>query len=42
MWEWDGFFAWNYQAYINTTLAWNGIDRLEETLSGAGTKKASG
>ena len=25
--------------YINTTLAWDNIDRLEETLSGAGNKK---
>ena len=25
--------------YINTTLTWDNIDRLEETLSGAGTKK---
>ena len=25
--------------YINTTLAWDNIDRLEETLSGTGTKK---
>ena len=27
----------NIQAYVNTTLAWHNIDRLEETLSGAGT-----
>ena len=27
----------NVQAYVNTTLAWDNIDRLEETLSGAGT-----
>ena len=27
----------NIQAYVNTTLAWDNIDRLEETLSGAGT-----
>jgi len=27
----------NIQAHINTTLAWDNIDRLEETLSGAGT-----
>lgn len=27
----------NIQPYINTTLAWDNIDRLEETLSGAGT-----
>ena len=40
MWAWDRSFAWNYQAiYINTTLMWDNIDRLEETLSGAGTKK---
>ena len=26
----------NIQAYVNTTLAWDNIDRLEETLSGAG------
>ena len=26
--------------YINTTLAWDNIDRLEETLSGGVTKKA--
>ena len=25
------------QPHINTTLAWDNIDRLEETLSGAGT-----
>ena len=25
------------QAYVKTTLAWDNIDRLEETLSGAGT-----
>ena len=25
--------------YINTTLVWDNIDRLEETLSGAGTKE---
>lgn len=25
------------QPYINTTVAWDNIDRLEETLSGAGT-----
>ena len=40
MWAWDRSFAWNYQAiYINTTLMWDNINRLEETLSGAGTKK---
>ena len=27
----------NIQAHINTKLAWDNIDRLEETLSGAGT-----
>ena len=27
----------NIQAHVNTTLAWDNIDRLEETLSGAGT-----
>lgn len=27
----------NIQPYISTTLAWDNIDRLEETLSGAGT-----
>ena len=27
----------NIQAYVNTTLAWDNIDRLEDTLSGAGT-----
>ena len=27
----------NIQAYVNTMLAWDNIDRLEETLSGAGT-----
>ena len=27
----------NVQLYINTALAWDNIDRLEETLSGAGT-----
>ena len=27
----------NIQAYVNTTLAWDNVDRLEETLSGAGT-----
>ena len=27
----------NIQTYVNTTLAWDNIDRLEETLSGAGT-----
>ena len=27
----------NIQAYFNTTLAWDIINRLEETLSGAGT-----
>ena len=27
----------NIQAYINTTLAWDNIDRLEEILSGVGT-----
>ena len=27
----------NIQAYGNTTLAWDNIDRLEKTLSGAGT-----
>ena len=27
----------NIQAYLNTTLAWDNIDRLEESLSGAGT-----
>ena len=26
----------NIQAYVNTTLEWDNIDRLEETLSGAG------
>ena len=26
----------NIQAYVSTMLTWNGIDRLEETLSGAG------
>ena len=26
----------NIQAYVNTTLAWDNVDRLEETLSGAG------
>ena len=25
------------QVYVNTTFAWDNIDRLEETLSGAGT-----
>ena len=30
-------FPENIQAYVNTTLAWDNIDRLEETLSGAGT-----
>ena len=29
----------NIQLYINTTLAWDNIDRLEETLSGVGTSK---
>ena len=29
--------AENIQPHINTTLAWDNIDRLEETLSGAGT-----
>ena len=28
--------AKNIQAYVNTALAWDNIDRLEETLSGAG------
>ena len=32
------FLPETIKPYINTTLAWNGIDRLEETLSGAGTK----
>ena len=27
----------NIQAYVNTMLAWDNIDKLEETLSGAGT-----
>ena len=27
----------NFQPYVNTTLAWDNIDRLEETLSGEGT-----
>ena len=27
----------NIQPHINTTLAWDNIDRLEKTLSGAGT-----
>ena len=27
----------NIQPFINTTLAWDNIDRLEETLSGSGT-----
>ena len=27
----------NIQSYVNTTLAWDNIDRLDETLSGAGT-----
>ena len=27
----------NIQAYVNTTLAWDNIDRPQETLSGAGT-----
>ena len=27
----------NIQAYVNTTLAWDNIDRLEEILSGVGT-----
>ena len=30
----------NIQVYANTTLAWGNIDRLEETLSGAGTSQA--
>ena len=30
-------FPENIQAYVNTTHAWYNIDRLEETLSGAGT-----
>ena len=29
----------NIQAYVNTTLEWDNIDRLEETLSGAGKGK---
>ena len=27
----------NTQAYVNTMLAWDNIDKLEKTLSGAGT-----
>jgi len=27
----------NIQPYVNTSLAWDNIDRLEETLSGTGT-----
>lgn len=27
----------NIQTYVNTTLAWDNIDRLKETLSGAET-----
>ena len=27
----------NIQAYVNTMLAWDNIDKLEETLFGAGT-----
>ena len=27
----------NIQAYVNTTLAWDNIDRPDETLSGTGT-----
>ena len=27
----------NIKAYVNTLLAWDKIDKLEETLSGAGT-----
>jgi len=27
----------NIQPFVRTTLAWDNIDRLEETLSGAGT-----
>ena len=27
----------NIKAYVNTMLAWDKIDKLEETLSGAGT-----
>ena len=30
-------FPENIHAYVNTTLAWDKIDRLEETFSGAGT-----
>ena len=29
----------NIQVYVNTTLAWDNIDRLDETLSGAGKGK---
>ena len=27
----------NIQGYVNTMLAWDNIDKLEETLSGTGT-----
>ena len=29
----------NIQAYVNTTLAWDNLDRLDETLSGEGKGK---
>ena len=32
-------FPKTIKPYFNATLAWKNIDRLEETLSGAGTKK---